>query len=177
MLAITRCTPDDLPQLETLARDVFNAQFASYFSASGLETYLAQQFDPAQMARDIAGERTRFYFARLDGQVIGYAKLILDRPIPVGDKADGAEIEKVYFMPGAIGLGHGGAVIGHLLHEAAAAGAPFVWLDVLKTNERAIKAYMRQGFEIVGEVPFATDIMDIGFFVMRRVLPSSTRPG
>src|SRR5690348_12381544 len=110
-LEIERCRPADRDRLEALARAVFNAQFASYWSASGLEGYLAQQFNPAQLALDLAGDRVRFYFVKEGGEIAGYGKLVLRQPIPVGDKGDGAELEKAYFLPEAIGRGLGAELI------------------------------------------------------------------
>lgn len=167
---IERCRPADREKLEALARAVFNAQFESYWSASGLENYLAEQFDPERIALDLAGDQARFYFVKAEGRIVGYGKLVLQRPIPVGEKDEGAELEKAYFLPEAIGRGLGAELIDHMCHDAEQAGAPMIWLDVLKTNDRAIAAYERRGFAIVGEIPFATDLMDIGFWVMRKNL-------
>jgi len=52
--------------------------------------------------------------------------------------------------------------------EARAAGYRLVWLDVLKSNEGARRAYERCGFKTVGELPFATELGEIGFRVMAR---------
>ena len=44
---------------------------------------------------------------------------------------------------------------------------PVIWLDVLKTNQRALQFYQRNGFDIIAEIPYHTDKMEIGMFVIR----------
>jgi ribosomal protein S18 acetylase RimI-like enzyme len=41
---------------------------------------------------------------------------------------------------------------------------------VLKSNAGARAFYERQGFNVVGEIPFATDLEEIGMWVMARDL-------
>lgn len=47
-----------------------------------------------------------------------------------------------------------------------------VWLEVLKTNTRAQRLYANCGFQRSGEIPFSTDITDIGMVIMVRELVS-----
>jgi ribosomal protein S18 acetylase RimI-like enzyme len=59
--------------------------------------------------------------------------------------------------------------------EAVAAAAqarrqPRIWLNVLKNNPAGERFYRRCGFEVIGDIRFATDRMDIGLHVMRREL-------
>lgn len=52
--------------------------------------------------------------------------------------------------PGMIGLGHGSAFIRQRVAELFAAGAPAVGTDPHPKNARAIAAYRKAGFRIVG---------------------------
>lgn len=46
----------------------------------------------------------------------------------------------------------------------------FIWLDVLKTNSNAQRFYESFGFGALGEIPFSTDMAEIGMIVMCRDL-------
>lgn len=41
-----------------------------------------------------------------------------------------------------------------------------MWLDVLKTNSNARRFYEAYGFQEIGEIPFNTDLAEIGMVVM-----------
>ena len=56
------------------------------------------------------------------------------------------------------------------MSEAQAAGEPLVWLDVIKPNEAGVRFYERYGFARVGELPWATDLREVGKWVMVRRL-------
>ncbi len=45
-------------------------------------------------------------------------------------------------------------MLAHICEQARALGAPAVWLQVNKRNERAIAAYLRAGFQIEKEAVF-----------------------
>ena len=167
---IRRCLPGDMARLSELARSTYRKQFAHLWTEAGFNTFLDQQFDAGRMAEDLSGDTVRFHFAEEAGSVVGYSKLVFDRRPPASELPPGVELEKIYFTPAAIGRGLGGQLIDHGIEQAANAGAPVVWLDVLKTNDRAQRAYMKRGFQIVGDIPFSTDTADIGFWVMARRL-------
>ena len=169
-LHIRRCGPNDLPVLSALARSTYRTQFARLWTEPAFDRFLDQQFDPSRMATDLSGDKARFHFAEQCGDVVGYSKLVFDRTPPVGGLPPGVELEKIYFAPVAIGRGLGGQLIDHGMEQATQGGASLIWLDVLKTNDRAQRAYLKRGFQISGEIPFSTDTTDIGFWVMVRRL-------
>lgn len=63
--------------------------------------------------------------------------------------------------------------IRRLLSEANAAGFASLWLEVLRTNLRGKQFYEREGFALLGTRPFATDLAEIGIWVMARTTLAS----
>jgi ribosomal protein S18 acetylase RimI-like enzyme len=57
-----------------------------------------------------------------------------------------------------------------IIDRARQRGDKLIWLDVLKSNAGARAFYERHGFEVAGEIPFATDLREIGMWVMAREL-------
>jgi diamine N-acetyltransferase len=143
---IARATPEDAELLGELGRSTYRTYFGDIWSEAAFAAYLDRHFEPMRIRSDMAGKAVRYYLARSEDVVVGYAKLILDRPVP-GLAAPAAELEKLYLLPEAIGTGVGAALLAHVLEEAASAGFARVW---------------------VGELPFATDLHDICFWVMAR---------
>jgi diamine N-acetyltransferase len=170
-MLIRAATLDDVDRLVALGRRSYRDHFASLWGPAALEAYLDGHFDPARLARDLAGGAGVHYVLALDGdEAIGFAKTNDDRPVPPELAARGVELEKIYFTSAAAGAGHGARLLAHVIETAADAGAPRVWLDVLKSNERGVRFYERHGFARHAEIPFATDRAEIGMWVMVRTL-------
>ena len=54
--------------------------------------------------------------------------------------------------------------------DLASRRCELLWLDVLKSNVGAQRFYANHGFQVLGEIPFSTDLMQSGMFVMVRLL-------
>lgn len=66
--------------------------------------------------------------------------------LPAGSRG----IDQFIGPPGMVGLGHGPAFIRQRLGELFAAGAPAIGTDPHPSNARAIAAYEKAGFRVVG---------------------------
>lgn len=66
--------------------------------------------------------------------------------------ADHLRLSKLYLAPGALGAGHGAAVLALIRAEAEAAGLP-LRLSVLAPNRRALAFYLREGLQISDTTP------------------------
>jgi diamine N-acetyltransferase len=163
---ITVATERDVQRLVALGRSTYLAHFANIWSADGLQAYLDKQFDFEAITADIAGEQSRYLMVQHNRLLVGYAKLNFNRPIPINAARRGVELQKIYFLPEATGLGLGRQLIDRIVDDASDAGEENVWLDVLKSNEGGRRIYERSGFKVVGEMPFSTDKMQIDFWVM-----------
>jgi len=50
--------------------------------------------------------------------------------------------------------------------QAVQRGEHLLWLDVLKSNSNARRFYEAFGFRQIGEIPFDTDLAEVGMVVM-----------
>jgi ribosomal protein S18 acetylase RimI-like enzyme len=148
----------------------YRDHFAALWDARELDAWLAQQFDPGAIRADVEADRVHYLLADVDGREVGFAKLIWDRAVPAGG-GHGAELQKIYFLGDEVGRGYGAALIEACADRAAARGEACVWLDVLKSNERARRLYERRGFSVVGERDHPLEKRQIlPMWVMRRPL-------
>lgn len=79
--------------------------------------------------------------AEIDGQVVGYGRLI--------ERAGAAQIRQVVVAPDARGQGVGAGVVSRLVARATDSGAKVVWLNARIT---ALDFYRKLGFFEVGDV-------------------------
>jgi ribosomal protein S18 acetylase RimI-like enzyme len=175
-MLVRRATLADRRDLIALGRRCYTEHFAREWSAAGLERYLDAQYDEATVTRDLSGETSaRYDVLTIDETLIGFTKTIRDREVPDGTARVGLELEKIYVLASAVGRGHGAALMRRVVDVATEADARWIWLDVLRSNGAAARFYERSGFVRVAEIAFATDVREIGMFVMCRPTRTSAR--
>nr|WP_285180131.1 GNAT family N-acetyltransferase [Micrococcus terreus]MDK7702271.1 GNAT family N-acetyltransferase [Micrococcus terreus] len=169
-------TPFDLPEVLELEQQLFPLE------AWPLEFYLEElaQAGPAG-GMDVQGRpATRDYRvvvregsggaeadAGRDGEIVGYGGLMV-----AGDLAD---VQTIGVVPGARGLGLGGAQLRWMIAEARGRGAEALLLEVRADNVGAQALYTRHGFEHIhtrrgyypGEPDAAGRVRPVDALIMR----------
>jgi ribosomal protein S18 acetylase RimI-like enzyme len=174
VLTLRQATIEDVPVLARLGEATYRSHFTTIWSPARLETYIVAEYGAAaltqSLVQSLVHSESAWLIAEADGAPIGFAKLNWDRPLPVPPARSGTELQKIYLLAEWTGQGHGGAMLQGIVARAEQRGDRMVWLDVLKSNTGARAFYERHGLKVVGELPFATDLREIGFWVMAREL-------
>jgi len=164
----------DVTVLAQLGAETYRSHFAGIWSPAALEAYIEGEYGAAALQQSL-GEldvSTWLLAETPGGKAIGFAKLNWNRPLPVdwnGVRPVGTELQKIYFAAEEGGSGYGAQMMAAIA-TLATERAPLLWLDVLKSNDGAPRFYERNGFTLIGEFPFATDLREIGMSVMARWL-------
>lgn len=164
-ILITPATLDDLDQLQHIGRQTFFETFAPHNTEANIKKYLEEGFSREKLTTELSDKNSAFYFAWLDGEVIGYLKLNFGASQTELKDEKAVEIERIYVL-----LAFHGKKVGQLLYEKAIqiakeAHADYVWLGVWEENPRAIRFYNKNGFVEFGKHLFKlgeeeqTDIM------------------
>lgn len=157
----------DAETLADLGARSYRSHFAALWTPAGLDGYVAAEYSADRIRQEIEGGATSYLTALVGGAIVGFAKVTRDRRVPLNG-AYGLELEKIYLLPECTGGGHGSALLASVLDFAVDRDQRVVWLDVLKENDGGRRLYERHGFTVAGELPFATDLREIGFWVMTR---------
>jgi len=145
-IEIRKVTLKDIGVLAQIGRQTFEETFSDTNSADNMAKYLEEGFAVAKLTEEVSDVASQFYFATLNGQVIGYLKLNTEKSQTELLDAKALEIERIYVL----GEYHGQKV-GQLLYNKAMQVAeerksPFVWLGVWEKNPRAKRFYEKNGF-------------------------------
>jgi ribosomal protein S18 acetylase RimI-like enzyme len=171
VLILREATEADIPVLERLGADTYRSHFATIWSPARMEAYIAAEYGAAALAESLARpDLSIWLIAEREREPVGFAKLNWDRPLPTAPDRSGIELQKIYFRAALTGQGLGGQALAAIVDRAKARGERLLWLHVLKSNAGARAFYARHGFDTVAEIPFATDLREIGMLVMAREL-------
>jgi ribosomal protein S18 acetylase RimI-like enzyme len=146
---------DDAAALATFAAEKFIEAYRDQCPLQDLTAYAATNFATEQLREEISSEFSRIVLAEQAGALAGYALLRLESAPDCGLAATRpAQVERIYVDPEWQGRGVARELLGRCVAEARAAGCDVVWLAVWDANGRAIRFYLKSGFQIVGEQPF-----------------------
>ncbi|AHG21740.1 GCN5 family acetyltransferase [Chania multitudinisentens RB-25] len=156
-------------------RETGIASYVAHFGAlwhqqSEMEDFLAKDFSAAALTKTLQDRQVCWLLAYLDNTPIGFARLNFDSPL-AATATSGAELQKIYFLPGYAGHGYGERLFAEVQRRAIKNLQTLLWLDVLKTNVSARRFYQRQGMEVVGENRFTTASQAVELWYMAKELP------
>jgi ribosomal protein S18 acetylase RimI-like enzyme len=151
---IVRCgKADDAELLAELGARTFFETFAADNTAEDVASYLAEAFNPAQQAAELADPRARLLIAEtgeINKVAVGYAMIRSgDVPREVnGEKP--IELVRLYAARESLGSGVGAALMQACIDEAKQRGYETLWLGVWEHNYRAQAFYRKCNFHEVG---------------------------
>ncbi|MDD3118977.1 MAG: GNAT family N-acetyltransferase [Victivallales bacterium] len=163
-LKIIPATAAELHEIEALARKIWPFAYGEILSREQVEYMLDHMYDQNTMKQELQNG-TRFDLLLCENRAIGF--------ISYGppDERQILKLHKLYLLPEYHHLGYGSAALRHVITEAGKMGCVAVDLCVNKRNERALRSYRRNGFEIVEAIvtPFGNGfVMDD--YLMRHTL-------
>jgi len=170
MLKVRDATIADRDLLARLGAATYRSHFTAIWSPGRLEAYIAAEYASAALEQSLAGPDVCLWLiAELGAEPIGFAKLNWNRAPPASQEI-GTELQKIYLLAEYTGKSHGGTMLQAVIDRSKAHGSALLWLDVLKSNAGARAFYERHGFKTIAEIPFATDLTEIGMWVMVRAV-------
>ena len=176
-VTLRRCTPQDLESLRQLARETYDDAFRSLNRPEVMDAYLAEAFEPARVAAELANPASEFWFLFLGGELAGYLK-VNDAPAQ-SDLNDprSLEVERIYVRRAHKGRGLGRRLMEHAESLARTRGRSTLWLGVWERNAEAIAFYRRLGFRRTGAHTFRMGDEVQSDFIMSRPVTGGTPRG
>lgn len=145
-IEITQATINDIPRLQQIGRRTFLETFSGSNSEENMSKYLEEGFAVEKLTGEMCNKDSRFFFALLDGEVIGYLKLNAGQSQTELQDDRSLEIERIYVLASYHGRKVGALLYNKALEIAGELNAEYLWLGVWERNERAIRFYQKNGF-------------------------------
>lgn len=136
-------TAESLAAVRAIAADIWPKTFASILSAGQIAYMMDMMYAPAVMEKELSSGYI-FELVVIDGEPAGYivCSACDEDPQRV------LKLHKAYLLQDYHSKGIGQAMLNRALSLAAEGGFECVRLNVNKQNERAIRAYQRNGFTL-----------------------------
>lgn len=153
--SITRATEADAPDLGVIGPAAYAAAYHDDWDDAVGFFHQLRTFGEHAMVATLAQPDARVWIARQDGAGIGFLTMFVGSLEPIDKQQGGAEIPRIYLLPGARRGGIGKKLLEAAEAQAKAEGCTYVWLDVMEHAEWARAAYERWGFADIGSKIFS----------------------
>ena len=155
-ILIRQATLDDAKLLTDLSYTTFWDAFAHHpkNAPDDLAHYMRQAFNFEQITEELSDPRSIFLIAEIDGELAGYAKLILGHIEPGVTATQPIELNRLYSQQKFLGQGVGQMLMDACFDRAREESRDVMWLGVWEYNPRAQRFYEKNGFHFVGKHTF-----------------------
>lgn len=137
---------DHLEDLQEIGRTTFKEAFSAENPEESLAKYLEEGFSRERLSSELNNKESQFYFAKMNGNILGYLKLNTGQAQTELKDAEGLEIERIYVLQAFLGKKVGQALYEKAIAVAREMNMRYVWLGVWENNLRAIQFYSKNGF-------------------------------
>ena len=145
-ISIRSVSHQDIRQLQQIGRQTFSETFSASNTEANMQTYLEEGFADEKLLAELNNPGSEFYFAELEGTVIGYLKLNAGQSQTELKEDKALEIERIYVLKAYHGKKVGQLLYDKAMQVAEQKKADYVWLGVWEENTRAIRFYKKNGF-------------------------------
>ena len=155
----------DLNILKEIGKRTFIETFASENSSKNMTEYLESAFTTEKLMSELTNMNSEFYFAEMEGEVVGYLKVNFNDSQTQLKVSNALEIERIYVLKEFHSKKVGQLLYDKAIEIAKNKNLKNVWLGVWEQNPRAIRFYEKNGFKVFDKHIFKlgedeqTDIM------------------
>ena len=164
-------TQNDAQLIALLGRVTFTETFGHLFrDKQDLVNYYNTTFSVDKIENSLSKSETVFWISFVNQLPVGYAKLKLNSTTEFITSEKICQLQKIYVLKDFLSMKIGSKLQNLLLAKAKELAFKNVWLSVLKTNERAIQFYQKNGFKKIGNHDFQIGKENFEFIAMGKEL-------
>ena len=155
----------EIHELQSISRQTFAETFADQNSKEDLELFLHKSYSIEALTRELANADSTFYLLYDSNGLQGYMKLNRRNAQTEYQGDDALEIERIYVLRQAQGLGYGKSLLNKAIEVSKSEELQLLWLGVWEKNVSAIRFYEKNAF-----IPFGDHVFMLGTDPQRDIL-------
>jgi ribosomal protein S18 acetylase RimI-like enzyme len=152
-----RATTADLDAYAELARRTFTETYRDAHDAGSLARHVAATLNDERVRAELEDAGRTVLAVTVGPEWVAYAVLAVGTTPPEVRGARPLEIARFYVASAWHGRGVAAPLMDAVLDEARRQGGDAAWLCVWEHNARALRFYLRMGFELVGRTTYIFD--------------------
>ena len=168
MIKIRKATHEDFEIISYLGNQTFKESFGDLFLPQELDEYLHAAFNPLKIKGSLLKQDNFYGIVYIDQIPAGYYKLKLKSDLSGKEEQMLIQLQKIYILNEYLDLGLGNSMMQEIFSFAKDCNGSLIWLVVLQTNLRAIRYYVKNGFEIFKEHFYQIGSKNLKFHIMTR---------
>ena len=154
MTSIVQATPADTSLITRIATASFIALHENRMPATDLASYVSTKLTIPVIEAELNNPENNFHILYYNEQPAGYSKIIFNTPCTHIKSTAVTKMERLYLLKEFYALQLGSVLFEFNSHLSRQANQTGMWLYVWIKNERAIRFYKKQGFEIIANEDF-----------------------
>lgn len=153
-MKIRKINIDDLEALRNLSIQTFMETFEEVNTEEDMQKYLDENLSIEKLKSELENPNSEFYFGENNDEILGYLKLNFKDAQTEKLEENHFEIERIYVLKAFLGQKIGQILFDKAIEIGREKNLEYVWLGVWEENQRAIRFYEKNGFEIFGKHDF-----------------------
>ncbi|MBL0073508.1 MAG: GNAT family N-acetyltransferase [Bacteroidetes bacterium] len=151
---ITKIGPGYGKLLSELGRQSFVESHGQSASAEVIEEYTVRNYTEQVFEEMLSDSRNHIHLMTVNDEPAGYSKISFDALHPLVRSAQAAKLDRLYLLNKFHDLKLGHRLLQFNIAYSQKFNQDSMWLFVWKGNERAVKFYLKAGFEVKGSHDF-----------------------
>ena len=154
MVSIRKSTVEDTGLLSKIGRETFIESHGRSASSSIINEYVEENYNEAFIREGLEDPTNQYHIIFYDQDPAGFSKIIFNHPHATIPNQEVAKLEKIFLLGKFYDLKLGKQLLTFNIDLARSHGQSGMWLFVWKENERAIRFYKKNNFQIIGDHDF-----------------------
>ncbi|QPG62857.1 GNAT family N-acetyltransferase [Pseudomonas sp. BIGb0427] len=158
VVKIRRACVDDAEVLGVIGPAAYAAAYHYLWNDCVALAHQLDTFSTSAFLMLLRQDESRLWVAEVAGVVVGFLTMMVDSRNPITHECGGAEISRIYLLPGSQKSGLGFRLVSAAIEHAKELGLTHVWLDVMASAVNARNAYLKWGFSEIGSKNFSRQV-------------------
>jgi len=140
--------------LVPLAKASFLHAHSHSAAPSIIEDFVARNYQEKALGDSIELDKNTYFISVDQERISGYSNLVVDQPNTYLPEKKVALLDRLYLDPEFFGQGIAHDLLEHNKQYALDQGCVGIWLNVWTENYRALRFYLKNGFQNIGDTAY-----------------------
>lgn len=154
MVSFERADKSQAHLLSEIAALTFTESHGRSAKPEDINHFITEKYNPETFTAELINTKNNYYLVYYQNRLAGFSNIIYNFPYADSKIENIAKLERIYILKEFYDLKLGYHLFEFNSNLARTNDQKGIWLFVWKENERAIKFYKKNGFEVIGHFDF-----------------------